>query len=292
MKPTFVEEHLMKRRNNIYATMLMVMTAIFPSIAFSAPEAANFSTSISTLAVPFVKVDGVLLFKNVEFSLNFSTGGFEITAIEEISPNDIINISTTIPLAEGSFIDGPFHGFLNVPILITTERQTGNLIYRISILDSSGFVRSQSPNISSGIRQTAFTPTFDDTFRIRVEGITGSGSLIVQGSVLISAPISSRNQVQVISKGSSLNGTLAEAAFDDYLFDGTFNVPIIIRTQRTSGSLIYHISVIDATGALLGTTANFSSGIRETPFTPPSNGTFRIRVEGVTSFGDYILNLP
>jgi hypothetical protein len=142
MKPSWRDESDMKTMSKIYVAILILTAAILPSPAFSGPQTPNFSTSSSTLSVPFVKVDGILLFKNLDLFFNAATGGLEIRVLDEVLPNDIIKIDGTISLAAGSFVSGPFQGFLNVPILITTQRQSGNLGYRINILDSDGLLQT------------------------------------------------------------------------------------------------------------------------------------------------------
>jgi hypothetical protein len=129
MKPSWRDESDMKTMSKIYVAILILTAAILPSPAFSGPQTPNFSTSSSTLSVPFVKVDA-------------ATGGLEIRVLDEVLPNEIIKIDGTISLAAGSIVSGPFQGFLNVRILITTQRQSGNLGYRINILDSDGLLQT------------------------------------------------------------------------------------------------------------------------------------------------------
>jgi hypothetical protein len=142
MKPSWRDESDMKTMSKIYVAILILTAAILPSPAFSGPQTPNFSTSSSTLSVPFVKVDGILLFKNLDLFFNAATGGLEIRVLDEVLPNDMIKIDGTISLAAGSFVSGPFQGFLNGPILITTQRQSGNLGYGINILDSDGLLQT------------------------------------------------------------------------------------------------------------------------------------------------------
>jgi hypothetical protein len=123
--------------------LLMVAAVICPPPAFSDPEAAHYSSSTGVLSAPFLKVDGLLLYKNAQFYLDTTPGRYEIRALEEVLPNDIIHIDTAISLAEGSSSNIVFQGFVNVPILVTTERQEGSLGYSIQFFDSSGFLRAQ-----------------------------------------------------------------------------------------------------------------------------------------------------
>jgi hypothetical protein len=282
----------MKGLSKLYYSVFTILAVVFPSTGFADPEVANFSTQTGTLSIPFLKIDGSPTFKNVELVQDAATGQFQLTALEEIPPQDIIKVDTTTFLAAGSTQDFPFQGMINVPVLITTERsQTSNLIYRISILDANQFVRFQTANIAGGIAQTAFTPTFDDTFTIRLEGVSGSGDLKIEGEVLTSGPVSDRSVPEPIAAGGTAEGTLAEGAFDDYTYAGTAGTPVTIQTQRTSGSLIYRVQIADSAKFVLHTTVNIAGGTAPTPFTPQTTETFTISIQGVSSFGDYVLEL-
>jgi hypothetical protein len=61
MKPSWRDESDVKTMSKIYVAILILTAAILPSPTFSGPQTPNFSTSSSTLSVPFVKVDGILL---------------------------------------------------------------------------------------------------------------------------------------------------------------------------------------------------------------------------------------
>lgn len=279
-------------KGNFLKRIVAVASFIVSSVAVSAPsEVADFSTSVTTLSIPFVKVNGSLAFKNAELFLNLSTNKFELRNIEEILPNDVINIEENISLADGSFKEFKFSGFENVPILISTERNSGSLNYQIQIVDSSDFIQLTKGTFASGKREISFTPTFDDVFTVRVIGTNSSGSLNIEGSVLTSGAVSLRNQVQPINLDEGKEGVLADNSFDEYKFTGTPNTPIVIRTQRSTGSLNYVIKIFDSTGTLILNKGTFASGLREIPFTPTSNNEYIIRIEGTNSFGQYVLSI-
>ena len=238
-----------------------------------------------------MKVNGNLTFKNTELFLNLETKQFEIRNIKEILPNDIINIEKNISLAKGSSEEVTFSGFKNLPILINTERNSGSLTYSVKITDSSGFVHLNKGSFGSGHIETSFTPTIDDVFTIRFEGTGSSGSLNIEGTVLTTGAVSLRNQVQNINREEGKKRILAKDAFDEYSYNGSANTPIIIRTQRSSGSLTYTVKIFDSTGTLVLNKGSFGSGLIETPFTPTTNSNYIIRIEGTGRFGDYVLSI-
>ncbi|MEE9338449.1 MAG: hypothetical protein V3U87_10240 [Methylococcaceae bacterium] len=113
----------------------------------------------------------------------------------------------------------------------------------------------------------------DDVFTVRVDGISGAGELSIEGTVLIPGGISLRNQIQSINMNEGKGGVLAENAFDEYLFKGAKNSPIIIRTQSIKGALNYSVKAFDSVGTQIeSVNIFFNAGVNEIPITSDRDG--------------------
>ncbi|MBE7472266.1 MAG: Ig-like domain-containing protein [Anaerolineales bacterium] len=193
-------------------------------------------------------------------------------------------------LAQGATQEYSFAGYMNTPVLFTIQRTEGDLGYWLQILDTTGVEVNRQGNFYNGTKAFPFTPKKNGQHIIRVNNLSGSGSYVLTMS-LISGPASERNQVKPLGLDESQNGSLASGAYDKFSFSGFANTPVLFTLQRTSGGLGYWIQILDTTGVEVNRQGNFYDGTKAIPFTPKKEGEYFIQVNGLESFGSYVLTM-
>ncbi|MEM7335433.1 MAG: hypothetical protein AAF490_25365 [Chloroflexota bacterium] len=92
--------------------------------------------------------------------------------------------------------------------------------------------------------------------------------------------------------GSSVNDSLADGAFDEFVFLGQANQPLLFNIQVTEGGLDYRVLFFDAFGIEVKNAGYYYQNSDPTiPFTPSESGEYTIRLVGGSSLGDYVIRM-
>ena len=199
-----------------------------------------------------------------------------------------INSSQKTALAEGATKDYTFTGAKNTPLIITTQVTEGSLYFRYDIFDPSGLSVFSTGTLVGNTAQIPFTPQTDGTYTIRLQGQSGFGTCLIKIDY-VSGPPESRNQTIPLVLNQGTTGKLAAGSVDTYSLEGAKNTPLIITTQVTEGSLYFRYDIFDPSGLSVFSTGTLVGNTAQIPFTPQTDGTYTIRLQGQSGFGTYLI---
>ena len=192
------------------------------------------------------------------------------------------------PLRQGTETAFSFAGHANTPILFGIERTAGDLGYAVQFHDPKDFLLQELGTYYGGLYYIPFTPGADGKYSLTLKGVREGGTYSVTMSYL-SGPPARRNNIAPLTLERSQKGMLAVGAFDDFVFPGSVNTPLLLKIQRATGELGYSIEIFDEKQTSLVHHGKYWGGLKEIPFTPPADGKYRIQVQGNNNYGSYNL---
>ena len=193
-------------------------------------------------------------------------------------------------LGIGAYDDFTFDGYENVPLLFTAERDRGELCYYVSIYDSDDERLQYWGRFCSGQQKFAFTPPRTEPLTVRVYADNDYGDYALTVDWLDTPP-DERNLDIPLEPGVEQVGRLGIGAYDDYLFDGFRNTPILFTVERNRGELCYYLYVYDSEGEQRAYWGRYCSGQQKFAFTPPRTEPLTVRIYADNHYGDYLLEV-
>lgn len=265
---------------------------VFDSNGFQLAQNGTYYSGVTQ--IPFTpQEDGNYVFRILgtrafgEYTLVMTYLGGEPESRNIITPAEI-DTGNSGSLAVGAFDDYSFSGSANTPLLFSVQRVDGNLGYWYEFFDSRGTSLAENGTYYSGIATIPFTPQEDDDYIFRIIGTRDFGSYNLVSSY-ISGPPEQRNNQSVLEIDSGSSGSLAVGSYDEYLFDGVSNRPVVFTIQRSEGNLGYWYEIVSPGGDVVETNGTYYSGTAEISYSPPQDGTYIFRILGTRDFGSYVL---
>jgi len=192
-------------------------------------------------------------------------------------------------IAEGAYKDTSFEGKENVPILIEVK-VLDKIGCRVEILNVDEEILLKKGTIwaADKFEEIPFTPSKTATYTVRVWGQSKVGTYLLHLSYIDEESQTPNEVIALTDNADKYSNRVGEGAYDDYTFEGFVNTPVILQT-RTEDRLGYRIFVLNKDEEVLWKkgTVWASDAFEENPFTPTEDGTYTLRIEGKSNFGEY-----
>jgi hypothetical protein len=176
-----------------------------------------------------------------------------------------------------------FDGFNNTPVVFTLTAKSG-LQVSMEIFD----FRDQRV-LHSGFNYEAkypFTPKENEKYKVKLTGIYGPGSYTISNEYVAGKDRPNPRVLEPSEVGTQLDGVLAQDAFDEFTFTGSFNTPVLFTVVANNG-LQLSLQIYKPNGQPV-----FSSGFgynAQYPFTPLENGEYKAKLTAIYGPGSYTI---
>lgn len=255
-------------------------------------ESGNIRANNQFKSYPFTPPENGNYAVRIQGKRNVGSYLLHISFIDEESqpPNEVIPLADNADryqnrLGAEAYDDYTFEGVSNTPIILQTRTES-QLIYRVLVLNKDKEVLWESGNNrqSTTFNEYPFTPLEDAIYTLRILGVRNFGDYWVKYHALDKPRLI---EVQIEER---YENSLAEGAYDDYQLEGVTNIPLMIKAMGKD-QLGYRVEVLDVAGSVLKQSGNLRQNTQfdELLFTPPLDGAYTIRVNGIRNFGDYVL---
>jgi len=185
----------------------------------------------------------------------------------------------------------------NSPVRLSFLPTGDNEHFNIEILDSARrivFQNRNNPFSGADSVKIPFTPPTNDVYSIFIVGAKGEGKYAFKVT-----PITTNAQLRGESNaihigGSAVHGIIAHGAVAEYHVQLEENSPIRLHLPATDDQVRYSLDVVDAAGKSVYRDPSKQYSATDsvaTPFTPPKNGSYSIRIKGTEGEGAYSLQL-
>lgn len=178
-----------------------------------------------------------------------------------------------------------FVGYFNTPVLFSIQQNAGS---EARIYDQKDFLVQEFGFFFDRDREFPFTPQEDGEYRLEVDGGDQGGTYTLT-MAYVGGPPETRNHRRTLVQDHSEKGMIAAGAFDDFALRGQANKPVLLKVQRSSGSLSYHVEIFSPDETLIEKHGTYAGGTQSIPFTPREDGIYAVRILGAYSFGSYTL---
>ena len=102
--------------------------------------------------------------------------------------------------------------------------------------------------------------------------------------------IAQERNAQFIVYGESVTGSIANGSYNEYVFVGYSNTPVLFTMQSTKGNFWAGVRVNNSNN-LSVLKSEFVRRIDKIPFTPQTDDAYILRITGERNFGDYVIEL-
>lgn len=186
-------------------------------------------------------------------------------------------------LSTGQSLEYTFSGMSNTPILMSVQKGKHDL--HVEFFDADGMKLKRYEYIST--KKLPFTPQSNGTYKLVLSCTSGKDTFVMKMDYAAGPP-EQRNKLIPLSSGESREGNLAADAYDEYSFTGSAGHALRFTIQRDTLDL--HMTIFDDKGLEVQKDEYIDSNAKKS-FTPPTTGTYKVRLRCSSGYGHYIIAL-
>lgn len=251
-------------------------------------DAYNFAFTPPKSDVYIVRLVGLSSFGEFDIKMNDFAFDSELRG-----QGNTITIPTTIEpkVAKDSVAEYRFKGESNSPIEFNLKKVPGQRFrFKIIVVNSEGEVQQDYDFYSDDNYSYAFTPPNNDTYTIKIIGISSYGTANIQIDQWVTDAVLKSPQ-NVVTAGEVIEGKLATNAVAEYRMMMKANAPIDFKFERQSKRMRFRLEIFDETNERRYSGEFYSDDEYRIVFTPLSSDVHIIRLTGISSHGNYTIKL-
>ncbi|SFR50101.1 hypothetical protein SAMN04488070_1532 [Pseudidiomarina maritima] len=248
----------------------------------------NFAFTPPKSDVYIVRLVGLSSFGEFDIKMNDFAFDSELRG-----QGNTITIPTTIEpkVAKDSVAEYRFKGESNSPIEFNLKKVPGQRFrFKIVVVNSEGEVHQDYDFYSDDNYSYAFTPPSNDTYTIKIVGLSSYGTANIQIDQWVTDAVLKSPQ-NVVTAGEVIEGKLATNAVAEYRMMMTANAPIDFKFERQSKRMRFRLEIFDETNERRYSGEFYSDDEYRIVFTPLSSDVHIIRLTGISSHGNYTIKL-
>jgi|GEM_PF-2158208 len=251
-------------------------------------DAYNFAFTPPKSDVYIVRLVGLSSFGEFDIKMNDFAFDSELRG-----QGNTITIPTTIEpkVAKDSVAEYRFKGESNSPIEFNLKKVPGQRFrFKIIVVNSEGEVHQDYDFYSDDNYSYAFTPPNNDTYTIKIVGLSSYGTANIQIDQWVTDAVLKSPQ-NVVTAGEVIEGKLATNAVAEYRMMMKANAPIDFKFERQSKRMRFRLEIFDETNERRYSGEFYSDDEYRIVFTPLSSDVHIIRLTGISSHGNYTIKL-
>lgn len=251
-------------------------------------DAYNFAFTPPKSDVYIVRLVGLSSFGEFDIKMNDFAFDSELRG----KGNTIAIPATIAPkVAKDSVAEYRFKGESNSPIEFNLKKVPGQRFrFKIIVANSEGEVHQDYDFYSDDNYSYAFTPPKNDTYTIKIIGISSYGTADIQIDQWVT-DAELKSPQNVVTAGEVIEGKLATSAVAEYRMMMTANAPIDFKFERHSKRMRFRLEIFDETNERRYSGEFYSDDEYRIVFTPLSSDVHVIRLTGISSHGNYTIKL-